>query len=79
MAKAITTVTQAWQQIATGPAIFTIDKRGTGSILFNETEDDATAYRDAALPGDQFEQGDIKITKVRATGDGWKVLADGVL
>jgi hypothetical protein len=79
MAKALTTVTQAWQQIATGPAVFTIDTVGKGSIIFNETENDATAYRDAALPGDQFEQGDIKITKVRATGDGWKVLTDGVL
>lgn len=79
MSRALITVTQAWQEIATGPAIFTIERQGKGKLLFNETEDDVTAYKDVAEPNDQFEQDDIKVTKVRATGDGWKVLADGVL
>lgn len=79
MAKAKITVTQAWQDAATGAAVFTIEKHGDGALYFNETEDDATAYKTTGEAGEQFEQTNAVTTKVRATGDGWEVIVDGVL
>lgn len=79
MSKARFTITQAWQQIATGPAIFSIARKGTGSLIFNETEDVSTAYQVVAEAGEQFEQTGVNITTVRTTGAGWEIVADGVL
>jgi len=80
MAKAKFTITQSWQQVATGAAVFTIEKVGDGTIFFNETEDDVTAYRDSGLAGgEQYQQTAAVITTVRADGDGWELIADGVL
>ena len=79
MGKAKITVTQVWQDAATGPAIFTIEKHGDGTLYFNETEDDVTAYKTTGDSGEQFEQTSAVATKERATGDGWEIIADGVL
>jgi len=79
MSKAVLNITQAWQTVAVGAAIFTIKVKGAGAIFFNETEDDASAYVAAALPGEQFSQNDAILTKCRATGSGWVIIADGVL
>jgi hypothetical protein len=80
MARATIEVTREWQQIATGRAVFSVLRVSTGSILFNETADDDTANK-ISNPGlsDQFLQADDKLTFVRATKDGWIILADGVL
>jgi hypothetical protein len=79
MAKAVYTVTTNWQQIATGPVVLTIKAEGDGVIMFDEAQDDATAYVSSADVGDQFEQAAAVPTYVKATGDGWKVIADGTL
>ncbi len=77
MSKIRTEVTQAWQQIATGPAVFTIAADGEGAIIFNESEDDATAYTGTPGNNAQFEQNAEVPTYVRATGNGWAVVTDG--
>jgi hypothetical protein len=80
MARAKITVTQSWQDAAIGKAVFTVVKVGEGSLLFNETASDATAHRDAgARVNSQYSQSETLPTKVRATGDGWEIIADGVL
>jgi len=79
MAKARTTVTTSWQQIAAGAAVFTVEKVGAGHLLFNETQADETAYRDRPSQNDQFEQRSDVTTYVKATGDGWEIIADGSL
>jgi len=79
MAKARTTVTTSWQQIAAGAAVFTVEKVGSGHLLFNETPSDETAYRDRPNQYDQLEQPNAAPTYVKATGDGWVIIADGSL
>lgn len=79
MAKADITVTQLWALVAAGPVVVTIDKVGSGAIFFDENQNDDTAYKSVPIPGEQFEQTASLETYVRANGDGWKVIVDGVL
>jgi len=79
MSKALISVTQSWQEAAIGAAIFTVEEEGSGVLYFNETEDDSTAYKIIGKSGEQFEQTAAVSTNVRATGDGWKIIADGGL
>lgn len=79
MAKQLITVTDTWQQVAAGAAVFTVHTVGKGVLKFDEAQDDATAYSASPAVGEQFEQGTSVATFVRATGDGWKIVADGVL
>ena len=70
----------SWQQIASGIATFTVIKRGSGALLFNETASDTDAFTDSPrdLPW-QYNQNETLDTYVRSTGDGWQILVDGVL
>ena len=79
MSKARILVTQAWVEVATSAALFTVDVKGAGILMFNETADDNTAYRLAAAPNDQFQQANAVSTYVRATGDDWELIGDGGL
>ncbi len=79
MAKARISVTQSWVQVATGAVVVTIDAIGDGVLFMNETASDATAYRSSDGVGAQFQQSEAVTTYVRATGDGWAVIVDGVL
>ena len=79
MAKATVEVTQVFQQVASGAAIITIATKGSGSLLFNEVASDDDAYRFSAAKEEQFDQSSSVPTFVRATGDGWVVIVDGVL
>jgi hypothetical protein len=79
MSKAEITITQSYQVVATGAAIISVKKQGAGALFFNETASDVAAYQVAAAPGEQFEQTAVVDTHVRASGDGWVIIADGVL
>ena len=79
MAKSTIEITQSYQQIATGPVIITVLRRGKGSLLFNDTPSDVNALTDRASITQQFTEDENRLTFVRATGDGWKVIVDGVL
>lgn len=81
MAKTQVVVTDTWQNIATGPAVFTIKKVGVGNIAFNTTETLDTAYEDVPAVGDQFQQTDALNTKVKAdrADAGWVIIVDGAL
>ena len=81
MAKAEVTVTQNWQQIATGVVTVTIlekSKEG-GAVLLNEIASDVAAYRDYPEPGKQFVQNQALATFIRAQHNGWRVIVDGDL
>ena len=77
MAKTKYTVTTSWQAVGTGIAVFSVAKKGEGTLLFNETADDATAYKGTPEVGDQFQQTEAKATQVRADGTGWEIVGDG--
>jgi len=79
MAKTRFTITDTYQEVATGAAIMTIAVKGSGSLYLDEASNDVTAYVSNGLPGDQFEQSSAVSTFVRASGDGWQIIADGVL
>jgi hypothetical protein len=80
MARSRIEVTQTWQLISTGQAVFSVLHVSTGTLLFNEIADDITANRISNPQlGRQFQQGEAKSTYVRATRDGWVLLADGDL
>lgn len=80
MAKQVVTVTDTFQQVAAGAVIITVNKRGNGSLLINETAVDATAYKVRADINEQFQQTDAVASYVRATDpSGWEILVDGVL
>ena len=79
MAKAVIQVTQSYQAVASGQVVITVEKKGAGALFFNETADDATAYKVVGEAGEQFQQTDGVATQVRATGDGWEILVDGTL
>lgn len=80
MAKQVFTLTDVFQKVATGAAVITIQKRGDGSILINETADDAASYKIRAELNEQFQQTEAVDSFVRATSpDGWEILVDGVL
>ena len=79
MAKTTATVTTSWQQVATGPVVVTVKTQGDGVLLFDENQNDATAYRSSAPVGEQFQQNEILPTYARATGEGWVITIDGML
>ena len=80
MAKQVVTITDTFQQVASGAAVITVQKRGDGSLLINETAVDATAYKVRAEINEQFQQTDAVASHVRATdATGWEILVDGVL
>ncbi len=79
MARARIVVTQTWQQIAVGRAVFTVAKAGRGPLYFNELADDNTANVVNPGPERQFQQGDDLPTFVRADGLGYELIADGAL
>ncbi len=79
MAKARIPITQSYQTVATGVAIFTIDEVGDGAIFFDTTGDDSTAYKVTALINEQFSENAVQDTQVRASGDGWVIIVDGTL
>lgn len=79
MARATIEVTKFWQKIASGGVLVTVDKRGVGTLMFNESATDVNASRSSPAPGDQFNQTESKETYVRATDLGWIVLVDGAL
>ena len=79
MAKVRVAITESYQKVSSGTAVITIAVQGEGIILLDETGDDDTAYSLLAQPGDQFEQTSNLDTYVRATGDGWVIVADGIL
>lgn len=73
-------VTQVWQQIATGTVAVSVVQVGVGTLYFNQTASDTDQLPITnALINEQFTQNETVPTFVRASGDGWKVLADGVL
>ena len=69
-------ITTSWQDVAPGPAVFTIKSAGDGEILFNTTEDDSTANNAVRLHGEQLKQTAGVTTKCRATGAGWSIVVD---
>ena len=80
MAKQVVTITDTYQQVASGAAVITVVKRGDGSLLINETAADATAYNVRAEINEQFQQTDAVASHVRATdATGWQIIVDGVL
>lgn len=79
MAKARIVITQSYQQVASGAVVITVDKLGAGALHFDENQDDSTAYKSTEGAGGQFQQTEAIPTFMRATGDGWEVIVDGVL
>jgi hypothetical protein len=79
MAKSVISVTQSFQKVATGQCIITVCQRGDGYLVFNETASDTAAYNIASSYDDQFEQMSAVDTYVKATGDGWEIIVDGIL
>ncbi len=79
MSKNTINVTSSYQQIASGAVVITVKTAGKGVLLFDENQNDSTAYRSSAPVGEQFSQSQTVPTFIRATGDGWVVIVDGVL
>ena len=79
MAKSTVVVTNSWQQVATGAVVITIESQGSDVILFDEAQNDATAYKSSSPVGDQFQQSETVATWVRSDGEGWVIIVDGVL
>lgn len=79
MARQTITVTTDWFQVGTGACILTVNRAGKGALMINESATDTDAFISTGSPGDQFNQNESKPTFVRATGEGWVLLADGVI
>ena len=83
MARQLLTITDTWQTIANGIAVFDVEKKGAGTLLFNQLEDDLTAHKDNPEAGDQYFESEERITKCKVNGyDGtnpYIILVDGVL
>ena len=79
MARARVVVTQSWQQIAVGAAVFTIDIAAHGAVYFNEAQDDSTANKVYPKAGEQFSQSVTVPTYVKAEQLGWELIADGAI
>ncbi len=79
MAKITVAITNSWQQVATGAVVITIESQGSDVILFDEAQNDATAYKSSSPVGDQFQQSEAVATWVRSDGEGWVVIVDGAL
>lgn len=81
MARATITVTNVFQQIATGAVTITVLNQGKGSVIFNETASDTNANVVTGVAGDQFAQTEALATFVRTTGPTGvlRLLVDGAL
>lgn len=81
MARDTITVTDTWQQIATGAVTITIKSKGTDQILFNEiaSDTDALCWGSNLKGGNQFTQDQALPTWVRSDGSHWELIVDGVL
>lgn len=69
-------LTNTWQKIADGPCIVSIEKSGSGTILFNETATDVDARPTFPQQSTQFEQTQNRETWARTLGAGWSLLVD---
>ena len=73
--------TTEWQQVATGVAVFTILKRGKGTLFVNETatETDANRLGSETKVNDQFQQFSDVETRIKhnAGATPWSLLVDG--
>ena len=72
-------VTDTYQQIATGAVTLTVQVKGTGSLLINETASDTDALEVNPEVNEQLLQNEAKATFVRSDGDGWVLHLDGTL
>jgi len=81
MARSTTIITDSFQQIASGAALFTIDKVGKGALILNETASDSNANFTRPEAGGQLAQTEAKATFVRAqeANAGWVVITDGAI
>jgi hypothetical protein len=75
--KSLVTVTDTWQEASTTAVVITVQTRGSGALLFNQTADDTTAHRYHPHPGDQFWQSqDLPVYVRRDGGTGWALILD---
>lgn len=79
MAVSTVTVTDTYQQIATGAVTLTVKVKGAGSLLLNETATDTDAFEVNPDVNEQILQNEAKSTFVRSDGDGWVLHLDGTL
>lgn len=79
MAVDTVTVTDTFQQIATGAVALTVKVKGTRSLLINETATDVDAFEVNPEVGEQFLQNEAKATFVRSDGEDWVLHLDGTL
>lgn len=77
--RSIKTITDQWVQIASGAAVFTVQKEGKGTLKFNNSADDSTASNWSPSKEEQFDENEARPTFARATGVGWELLVDGEL
>lgn len=78
MAKVLITLTDDWQQVATGAVTITIETVGEDVVQFDEASDPDTAYTSSPKVGDQFVQDEALPTFARGIG-GWAIVVDGSL
>jgi hypothetical protein len=79
MARQTVTLTDSWQQVASGKCVITVLDDGNGAIFFNETATDVDALPIRAKNNQQFAQASGVDTFMKASGDGWEILVDGVI
>ena len=83
MAKTTITTTDTMVEVATGAAVITILKKGSGTLLINESATDVNAspFGGDIEVNDQIQQNAAVSSFVRHNGDGagWKLLIDGTL
>lgn len=79
MARATTIITDSFQLIASGAALFSIKEKGKGALIFNETATDSNANFEHPEAAQQFLQNETKETYVRAQQPdaGWVIITDG--
>lgn len=83
MGRQNTVTTTDWQQVATGPVVVTILKRGQGTLFVNEAADfaDANRFGSEVKANDQFQQFSEVDTFLRHgdSGKPWTLLINGAL
>ena len=80
MATQTVTVTDTWQQIASGVCVITVKKRGTGgNLYFNEVASDVDSRYWDKPAGKQFAQNEAIATWVKSSGTGWVLVVDGAI
>ena len=69
MARTLITLTSAWQEAATGRAVFMVESSASGAqIALNDTASDTAALRRLAEPGGQFSQTSSVSTFAKGAG-----------